>query len=47
MDWRDEGAVTPVLDQGECGACWAFAAASTLESAHFIRSGELLELSVQ
>eukprot|EP00798_Chlamydomonas_sp_ICE-L_P007057 gene7057-153_t len=47
LDWRDLGAVTPVRDQGECAASWAFAAISAVESAHFIATKELVSMSVQ
>ncbi|KAL7732356.1 hypothetical protein ACLKA6_004340 [Drosophila palustris] len=47
VDWRAKGAVTPVKQQAHCGSCWAFAAASTLESATFLKTKKLVPLSEQ
>ena len=47
VDWREKGAVNAIKDQGQCGACWAFVASSTLESSWFLAHGELLDLSEQ
>lgn len=53
LDWRNYGGnsyVTPVKEQGSCGACWAFAATAALESYVLIcqnAPGQFLDLSEQ
>lgn len=47
FDWRDEGGVTPVKDQGNCGSCWAFGTVAPLESAIKIREDITVDLSEQ
>jgi C1A family cysteine protease len=47
VDWRQNGVVSPVRDQGMCGSCWAFSAVSTIESSYAILTGKLLDLSEQ
>ena len=49
VDWREQGVINPLRDQGMCGSCWAFAAAGAMEAYAKINDMEsdLLELSPQ
>ena len=45
VNWIKAGAVTPIKDQGSCGAGYAFAATGALEGIHQIKSGKLESFS--
>jgi C1A family cysteine protease len=47
VDWRQEGHVTQVKDQGYCGSCWAFATVAAVESLVSITYGKTTDLSEQ
>merc|ERR1711973_947570 len=47
VDWRSQGLVAPIKNQGQCGSCYSFSATGALEGAVKKSSGIHLSLSEQ
>ena len=46
-DWRDQGYVSGVKDQGSCGSCWAFSTVANLEGLYYKKKKTMVTMSEQ
>jgi C1A family cysteine protease len=46
-DWVEQGAVSHVKNQGQCGSCWAFSTVANVEGQNFIKNGKMETFSEQ
>jgi len=47
FDWVTKGALVGVKNQGQCGSCWTFGTAASVEGSNFVVNGEKISLSEQ
>ncbi|CDW72368.1 UNKNOWN [Stylonychia lemnae] len=47
IDWRTQGAVSAIKNQGSCGGCYAFSSADAMEGAYALKNGQLQVFSPQ
>ena len=44
-DWRNEGKVAAVKNQGNCRSCWAFSAVAAVENNYAIETGKMKQFA--
>lgn len=40
FDWRTQKTMSPIMNQGNCGSCWAFSASATFRDALIVQGGQ-------
>lgn len=47
FDWREQGTLTPIRDQGNCGSCWAHSTTAVLQDLIALKNKTIVSLSPQ
>ena len=47
LDYREKGALNPIISQGSCGSCSAFSVVSIIEAYYFLKKDKLYKFSEQ
>jgi len=47
FNWKEQGKMTPVKNQGSCGSCWAFGTLGSYEAVIKVETGKTTDLSEQ
>jgi len=47
FDWREQGKLTPIKNQGNCGSCWAHSTTATFQDVLALRGQGIVSLSEQ
>jgi hypothetical protein len=47
FDWRTQKTLSPIMQQGNCGSCWAFSASATFRDNMIVQGGSLFTNSTQ
>ena len=47
FDWREQGQLSPIKNQGDCGSCWSFSTVATLQDAIALKNKTIVDLSEQ
>ncbi len=47
FDWREQGGLTPIKNQGSCGGCWSFGTVAPFEALIKLQTGQTVDLAEQ